>query len=371
VNPPDNDCDLPVKTVPAFGTTATVSVTDPTALGDAEALLLCEIDDMDLAASRFRPDSEIMRLCMQAGSDVEVSPLLFEAIRTALWAAAWSDGAVDPTVGNLVVALGYDRDFKLIDRPNALQVAPLFATPARVFGHSPASLEAAPGSSGLRLLTGTREWPDRHVTGRSPRRMAKRDPWRSIELDESNRTVKVPKGILLDLGATAKALAADRAARSIAELTETGALVCIGGDVAMAGRTPRDGWSIGIAHESNTRATDVDQVVAVHSGGIASSGTLARTWRRPTDARKVVHHIVDPRTGENPSECWNLVSVAAPSCVIANAASTASVIWGRSAPNRLALAGLPARLVSAGGDVTTICGWPQDAGPMMPAGMAS
>ena len=179
--------------------------------------------------------------------------------------------------------------------------------------------------------------------------------WQSIEVDLDKRTVRTPQGVLLDLGASAKALAADRAAASIARRTGAGVLVSIGGDVAVAGPSPAGGWPIGIAHSSSASADSVDQVVAVTSGGIASSSTTVRRWKR---AGRVVHHIVDPATGENAPECWSLVSVAASSCVEANAASTASVVWGPSAAKRLTIAGLPARLVSVTGSVETVCGWP-------------
>lgn len=160
---------------------------------------------------------------------------------------------------------------------------------------------------------------------------------------------------MLDLGASAKALTADRAAASIARRTGTGVLVSIGGDLAVGGRSPEEGWPIGIAQSSSASSDSVDQVVAVTSGGLASSSTTVRAWNR---AGRAVHHIVDPTTGESARTCWNLVSVAASSCVEANAASTAAIVWGPSAPMRLTIARLPARLVSVTGDVATVCGWP-------------
>ncbi len=180
--------------------------------------------------------------------------------------------------------------------------------------------------------------------------------WRSIDVDFDERTVRVPDGVLLDLGASAKALTADRAAASIARRTRTGVLVSIGGDISVAGPAPEEGWAIGIAQSSSTPADSVDQVVAITSGGLASSSTTIRSWNR---AGRVVHHIVDPRTGDCARECWSLVSVAASSCVEANAASTAAIVWGPSAPKRLTMARLPSRFVDVSGDVSTVCGWPE------------
>ena len=75
----------------------------------------------------------------------------------------------------------------------------------------------------------------------------------------------------------------------------------------------------------------------------------------------MLHHILDPRTGLPAEPVWRTVSVAAGSCVDANAASTAAVIRGRRALGWLAQLGLPARLVDATGVVFTVAGWPDEA----------
>jgi thiamine biosynthesis lipoprotein len=284
-------------------------------------LLGYEIEDMDLAASRFRPDSEVTRLCESGGEPMRVSPVLFDAIATAITVADWTDGAVDPTVGRCVESLGYDWDFDLVA--------------GRIGSDDP--------------------W--------DPELISPAPGWQSIEVDYERREVSVAPGSLLDLGATAKARTADRAASSIARRTGCGALVSIGGDVAVAGEAPPGGWAIGIATSSTSSTDDVDQVVSITAGGIASSGTVVRRWRH---GARMVHHIVDPWTGECAPECWHLVSIAAASCVEANAASTAAIVWGPSALERLASYGLAGRLVSNNGTVTTIGGWPANKRKMDP-----
>jgi FAD:protein FMN transferase len=310
-----------VRSMPAFGTTATVAVTDLGAADYAQDLLAREIAAMDGVASRFRSDSEVSHLRRTRGRATRVSPLMFEALCVAVSVAKRTGGAVDPTVGRSVEALGYDRDFSLISTAG-------IATPHGVnTSFEELTSVAAPG-------------------------------WHTIELDPERRTVRIPPGTLVDLGATAKALSADRAAESIARLTGSGTLVSIGGDVAVSGTPPAQGWAIGIAHSSSAQPHELQQVVAVESGGLATSSTTVRAWTRNGRA---VHHIVDPSTGLNTRLHWIAVSVAASSCVEANAASTAAFIWGRSATRRLALAGLPARLESITGDVSRVCGWPEDA----------
>ena len=298
----------------ALGTTAVVATTDGEVIDRASTILHEELMAIDRACSRFRPDSEIAGVLRRAGSTVEVSPLLCDAVETALRVAQDTEGAVDPTVGSALIELGYDRDFaELRERP-----APVGCGP-----------RPAPG-------------------------------WERVELDPARRRLRVPSGVVLDLGATAKALAADRAASRIASATGSGALVNLGGDVSLAGSAPPDGWAIGIALTSSTAPGDARVVVAMREGGLASSGTAVRTWLQG-DRR--VHHIIDPQTGDTAASCWRLVSVTAPSCVAANAVSTAAIVWGASAVERLSATGLPCRLVGEDGSVVVLGGWPADGPP--------
>ena len=303
----------------ALGSRAVVATADPGVIDAAAMILHEELVAIDRACSRFRADSEISAVHRRAGTSVEISPLLAEAIDTALRVAEDTDGTVDPTVGAAVIALGYDRDF------------------------------AALGST-----TGTRAGASTELRPRPA------PGWRCVEFDADRRRVRVPCGVVLDLGATAKALAADRAAARMAARTGSGVLVNLGGDVALAGSPPDGGWAVGIALACTVAPGEADVVVAIREGGLASSGTAVRTWIRG-DRR--VHHIVDPRTGDNAESYWQLVSVAAPTCVAANAASTAAIVWGQCAVERLSTAGLPCRLVGGDGKVVVLGGWPADGTP--------
>jgi thiamine biosynthesis lipoprotein len=166
--------------------------------------------------------------------------------------------------------------------------------------------------------------------------------------------------VRLDLGATAKAWAADRSAARLATALGCGVLVSLGGDIAVAGETPPGGWRVRV-QDVTGRPEDPpvgpSAVVAIRDGGLATSSTTARRWRRGGD---VLHHILDPRTGLPAPPCWRTVSVAAASCADANTASTAAIIRGRDAPGWLTSLGLPARLVDEAGNVHTVGGWPAD-----------
>jgi thiamine biosynthesis lipoprotein len=182
--------------------------------------------------------------------------------------------------------------------------------------------------------------------------------WQVVELDHDAGTVRVPAGVQLDLGATAKALAADRAAaRALAAGPATGVLVNLGGDIATAGDPPPGGWRVRVADNHRAGPEDAGPELTIASGGLSTSSTTVRRWRR---RGRDAHHIVDPRTGAPAAEHWRTVSVTAATCVDANIASTAAIVLGAPAPAWLAGAGLPARLVTASGAVEVTAGWPAD-----------
>jgi thiamine biosynthesis lipoprotein len=303
----------------ALGTSVHLIVLDPGALGAARQLLEADLAAVDLACSRFRPDSEIAALDHAPRrhgrtAPVRLSPLLAEALGVALRAAEVTGGDVDPTVGAAVSAAGYDRDFGLVQRDG----------PA------------------VKLTV-------RSVPG-----------WREIDFDERSRLVSLPAGARLDLGATAKAWAADRAAAAIEARLGCGVLVNLGGDIAVAGEAPPGGWRIRVQDVTGSPddpPAGPSAVVAITAGGLATSSTTARRWRRGGD---VLHHILDPRSGLPAAPVWRTVSVAAGTCTDANTASTAAIIRGAAAPAWLAGLGLAARLVSEAGAVLTVGGWPPE-----------
>jgi thiamine biosynthesis lipoprotein len=179
--------------------------------------------------------------------------------------------------------------------------------------------------------------------------------WRSIGWNPELRLLRLPAGCALDLGATAKALAADRAAGRAASAAGCGVLVNLGGDLATAGQPPRGGWRVAVADGHATANSPDTPVVSIDHGAMATSGTTERSWTRGGTVR---HHIIDPATGDSVPPVWCTVSVTAANCVDANTASTAAVVMGERALAWLASAGLPARLVAADGSVRRVGGWP-------------
>ena len=101
---------LTVRSFSAIGTTASVVVQEPSKAEAAERCSVLEIESIDLACSRFRSDSELEMVHAHAGAAVRVSSLLFDALAASYEVAERTHGAVDPTVGNAIAALGYDKD---------------------------------------------------------------------------------------------------------------------------------------------------------------------------------------------------------------------------------------------------------------------
>jgi thiamine biosynthesis lipoprotein len=297
---------------PAIGTTAEVFATDEAELAPARRILEDELEAIDLACSRFRDDSELAHVNGCPGRWVEVSDLFMKALHTALGAARATAGDVDPTIGRALRVAGYDRDFAELP---ALRTGRVTFVPA-------------PG-------------------------------WRLVQLDERRPAVRVPRGVELDFGATAKALAADRAAQACAQMLKGGVLVNLGGDLAVGGPAPEGGWRV---HVTDDHAAGLDapgQTVSITSGGLATSSVAVRRWQNGSPGS--LHHIIDPASGRPVAEFWRTVSVAAANCVAANVASTASIVRGAAALPWLDSLRLPARLVGVDGMVARVSNWPGEA----------
>jgi len=294
----------------ALGASIRVVVTDRRRLAAAKAAVDRVLRAIDDACSRFRDDSELTMLNNAAGGERRVSPLLGHALAVALRAAHETGGAVDPTVGTAIKKIGYVGDFDVMARDGA---------------HIELKVTPVPG-------------------------------WRAVQLSEVHGTVFLPKRVEIDLGSTAKALAADLAAASALEATGgCGVLVSLGGDVAVAGEPPTGGWQIQISEDSAAPIDDEAESVMVTSGGVATSSTTVRRWTRGEIA---LHHIIDPSTGLSAAGPWRTVTVAARDCVAANTAATAAIVLGHGAIEWIETRGLSARLVSHQGDVVRAGSWP-------------
>jgi thiamine biosynthesis lipoprotein len=293
----------------ALGTSVDLLV-DGGRLESARAAVADLLDEVDRTYSRFRRDSELSRIHARSGREGPVSTLLGDAVAAALRAAAQTDGLVDPTIGRAMRIVGYDDDFGRIagrDGPPIVR------------------FEAVAG-------------------------------WRVIRLDLATRRMQVPVGVELDLGSTGKALAADLAAAAARRASGAGgALVSLGGDIAIAGEVPAGSWRILVSEDSAASPDRPGQVIALRSGAVATSSTTIRRWQR---GGRPIHHLLDPRTGRPVDGPWRTATVIAATCVDANAAATAAIVCGADAEPWLSGLGLAARLVSTDAEIRYVGSWP-------------
>ncbi len=274
----------------ALGMLVAVETTDAQALRRARRIAEGELAAADAAYSPVRDDTELAGVHAARGAPAPAGPRLLEAVAAALRAARATHGLVDPALGARLVAAG--------------------------------------GPRGLRV--------------------ERRPAWRDVECDRAAATLRVPAGVRLDLGATGKALIADRSARRIAA-GGAGVLVSVGGDVATAGPPPSGGWLVRVTDDH--RARGGGETIRLSTGALATSSTAVRGA-----------HIVDPRRRRAAAGPWRTVSVAAATCVDANAASTAAIVLGDAAPAWLTAAGLPALLIARDGGAVRVAGWPEPGG---------
>jgi thiamine biosynthesis lipoprotein len=302
----------------ALGTSVLLRVRVMAGLKAARTAVERELAAIDVACSRFRTDSDLTRVNAHAGRPQRVGPVLIEALEVAIRAAELTGGDVDPTVGRALELAGYDRDWRLLE-------------PA------PGPEPGAPRSQAIvaRLHSG----------------------WRTVTVDRVSSIVRIPRGVRLDLGASAKAWAADRAARAAAKASGAGVLVSIGGDIATCGPAPATGWRIRVTDDHRSDCSAPGQTISIRSGGLATSSMAVRRWAH---AGRAMHHIIDPATGAPVRETWRTVSVAAGDCTDANIATTAALVRGSAAPAWLAALGLPARLLDWQGHLTTVGDWPRE-----------
>jgi len=274
------------RSIPVMGTIVTIQIgarADGTAASRDEAIedAFDWFRDVEESCNRFDAGSELRRLCAQPGTPVHASDLLFAAVEFALAVAEETDGAFDPTMGRVLEARGFDRDY--------------------------------------------RDWPDMSARTSGPGAGKSHQPpvqpasYRDVALDSQRKTITLGRPLLLDLGAVAKGLAIDLAARELAPFHDF--VIDAGGDVFAAGHNDRgEPWSIGIRHPRRDR--EVIEIVRVSDQAVCTSGD----YERPGDGSG--HHILDPRR-DGAASALASATVVAPTAMLADALATAAFVLGQ------------------------------------------
>jgi FAD:protein FMN transferase len=205
-------------------------------------------------------------------------------------------------------------------------VSPLFAEVTRL------ALRAARATGGVvdptlgRAIVAAGYDRDFDQLAEGPVGVSERGDWTSVRL--SGRVLTRPPGMHLDLNGVAKSLAVDTALALVAG----DGFVAAGGDVAARG-----GAIVGLPNGGALR---------VEHGGVATSGSTRRQWRRGGAPQ---HHLLDARTGRPSLSRWREVTVVAGSCVAADVAAKTAFLLDDEGPQWLVGQRLRGRFLDSGG----------------------
>jgi thiamine biosynthesis lipoprotein len=299
----------------AMGSSITLLAPVPL-LAEAVRITSALFEEWEQTLSRFRADSEAMRLSARGGRWMKLSPLLYRALATALDAARATRGVFDPALRERMIQIGYDRTFE--------DLGPQL----------PAADGAPPAATGA---------------------------WRAIHLDDARRMARLPRGVGLDFGGIGKGMAVDAALVQLAEAGMTPALVSAGGDLAVRGLPEGESrWTVTVPGKDRV------WMIGLERGALATSGVERRRWRQGQIER---HHLIDPRTGDPAQSGLWLVTAAAGSCAQAEvAAKTALILGEERGVEFIEETALGALLTGVDGSWRTAGAWPRTAMRPLPGG---
>jgi FAD:protein FMN transferase len=279
---------VPVNSEVVMGTLVTIHVVDSSAEAGVDAAIQRAFGwfhEIEERCTRFDRSSELMQLTTQAGVPVPASAILFEAVRFALMLAEETGGAFDPAVGHRMVARGFNREYR------------------------------------TGAIVRTAVAPDDGVS------------YRDVQLDPDRRTITLSRPLTLDLGAVAKGLAVDTAARELAPFRNFA--IDAGGDLYLSGSNPEgDPWYVGIRHPR--RDDELIASLRVSNQAVCTSGDYecripggdsGHNGARRGSSR---HHILDPRTGASAKSVAS-ATVVASGAMLADALATAAFVLGPEA----------------------------------------
>ncbi|MEX2460599.1 MAG: FAD:protein FMN transferase [Paenibacillaceae bacterium] len=249
-----------------------VSAQSEASIRHALSLAFAAFCSVEEACSRFDHKSELRHLMTQIDIPVAVSPILFEALRFAWEVASLTDGAFDPTVGHIMEAHGFNHHYLTGEATRTAILATISIS------------------------------------------------YLDILLDEEQRTVRLLKPMVIDLGAVAKGLAIDLAKKELQHFE--GFIIDAGGDVWVSGLNERaEPWLVGVRHP--IKKDELFCTLNLTDAAICTSGNYERLSTTTVNA----HHLMDPKTQ---TSAHGIISctVVAPYAMMADAFSTAALILG-------------------------------------------
>ncbi len=263
-----------------MGTLVSIQVVGRTtrdALSHAIERAFVAIQYVEETCSRFNQDSALCELCRHPGEPRQVPDVLFQLLRVALEMAEITDGLFDPTLGKILESFGFNRDYLT----------------GESVSNAPTLSEGSINVS-----------------------------YQDIELDEENKTVLLRKPMLLDLGAIAKGLAVDLAAKEL--MNFEGFAIDAGGDLYLHGVDPTgQPWMVGIQHP--LKKNGILCWLQVTDAAVCTSGS----YERKSPLSDEIHHLIDPKTGKSGRGLLSC-TIIAPQAMMADVVSTSTFLQGAS-----------------------------------------
>ena len=259
----------------AFDTVCAVSAdVDAAALREVEALCA----RYELLLSRFNPESRLFALNAAAGKWIDVGDELAAVLHAALGYCERTGGLFDITMGSVCRLWDFKRG-----------VVPDDAAIAQALAHV---------------------------------------DWRNVQVEGAWARIADPQA-MIDLGGMAKGYIADRVIDLLKRRGATSGVINLGGNVAcLGGKSDGSVWNVGlrapVPSGGSLQAASFASVF-VRGKSVVTSGVYERAF--VCDGR-VLHHILDPRTGK-PAETDVLsATVIADKSLDADGYTTALIIMG-------------------------------------------
>lgn len=245
------------------------------------------IDDCEQRFSRFLPASEVTEMNRFAGEWLQVSDELMEMLQLSQKYHEETHGIFDPAILVDLKQAGYDRSMDEIRAKGG----------------------AVPVSTSLRTF---------------------RSSYTEVELDPASMSVRLPRGMEIDLGGIAKGWIVRQAAFLLHRYSEICG-VSAGGDILFIG-SPADGMDWDVYLEDPRDPSQMLAQLHIPAGAVATSSIMKRTWRQ---AGKSQHHLIDPRTGSPAKTDWLSVTVICPDVIAADVFAKTILIGGRDVAEKI------------------------------------
>lgn len=258
----------------------------PGADGDAmRRALQGELDEIVAQMSHWEASSLLSRYnAAPAGSWHALPPQFYEVVDYALQVFQDSGGAYDPAGGELVNLWGFGAA-----------------------GRYDQAGFHAPQAGAIDAVLAAR-------------------PARQPVLDRAGRRLQQPGGAILDFSSIAKGYAVDCMARCLEQRSVRHFVVEAGGELRGAGvKENGEPWWIEVEGVPDAGSAVARTIVALHGLAIATSGDYRRYFQ--TGPQRAAHTL-DPRSGYPVTNGVASVTVLAPTCMAADALSTALTVMG-------------------------------------------